>query len=668
MRSISHKIKDGREDSGTAMWKPFLNSCMISICVFSLLCASCTRKADRSDERPAGRGYHAMAYDSESKRVILFGGQTGNIEDYPEIFFSGETWAYDPIQNRWQEMAPKISPPAMSAQAMAYDCKSDRMILHGGGGIFEKGKFEDAILNQTWAYDFNNNTWTRMSDGPARLGHQMAYDLESDRVVMFSGACFRDGRFQDVQETWAYDFNHDTWTEMNPAASPAPRHYHGMAYDKKSDSVTLWGGFLGKTAPDSSVWLYDFNSNSWTEQKPESGPGARWYHAMAYEEASGKILIYGGGDEGTDESWAYEARSNIWMKLGPATNPGTISRMPMVFVPDTGRMVLFGGQLDSRQYTYSDATWLYDLNINAWSDVTVRGGEYFGQRKPGIIPEVFAPGVVSTVYLEHSAVAFSPDGKEAYWTGDFRDVGRTEGRIFCAIQENGIWSSPRMASFSENLNCYNPVFSNDGRAVYFFAQLFEEGEESTPHIYRVEREKKGWSEPSVVDIPGMKGYLMTQFCFAKNGTLYFSTDSDEGHGSFDVFRSRSLNGYYTEPENLGKAVNSEFWDSYPYADPEERFLIFTSMGRPDGKGGMDLYICFRNRDGTWTQAKNMGDRINTKGVEALTGISPDGKWLFFVSDRNGNVDVYWVDAGIIDELKPESSGAIIAEAELKKVD
>ncbi len=644
------------------MRKQILNINVMIFYVFLILCAGCTQRMNRTAGRPAGRGYHAMAYDAESRRVILYGGQTGNIAEHSEIFTSSETWAFDLARNRWQKMEPESHPPAMSAHAMAYDSESDRVILHGGGGIFdgifEMERLEDYVLNQTWAYDFNNDIWMKMSDGPPRLGHRLAYDGESDRIIMFSGACFRGDRFQDVQETWVYDFNSDRWTEMKPARSPAARHYYGLAYDTESDRVILWGGFIGKDVLDPNIWTYDFNTNTWLEHTntrleliPESGPDSRWYQAMAYDETSDRIIVYGGADEGSDEMWAYGFSDNTWTKLRPTINPGKISRMPMVYVPDAGKLVLFGGQLDSRQYTYSDATWLYNLNTGSWNDVTVRWGEYFGQNKPGIIPEVFAPGIVSTVYLEHSPVAFSPDCKEAYWTSDFREFGTTEGRIFFSTQKNGKWTSPQVAPFSENLNCFNPVFSNDGSALYFFAQPVEEGKEPAPHIYRIERKKSGWSKPRVVEIPGIKGYLMTQFSLTKNGTLYFSTDSEDSHGSFDIFRSRLVDGRYTEPENLGDAINGKYWDSYPYIDPEERFFIFTSIDRPDGYGGMDMYISFRMEDGPWTRAVNMGDRINTKGVDALANCSPDGKWMFFVSDRNGNVDVYWVDARIIDELK-----------------
>ncbi|MCP4723396.1 MAG: hypothetical protein GY863_00090, partial [bacterium] len=75
--------------------------------------------------------------------------------------------------------------------------------------------------------------------------------------------------------------------------------------------------------------------------------------------------------------------------------------------------------------------------------------------------------------------------------------------------------------------------------------------------------------------------------------------------------------------------------------------------RPGGYGSADLYICFRQSDGTWSDPVNMGANVNSNGYDYCAILSPDEKHLFFSSSRTGNGDVYWVDAKIIEELKPE---------------
>jgi hypothetical protein len=101
---------------------------------------------------------------------------------------------------------------------------------------------------------------------------------------------------------------------------------------------------------------------------------------------------------------------------------------------------------------------------------------------------------------------------------------------------------------------------------------------------------------------------------------------------------------------LGDAINSEHHDWDVFVAPDESYLIFASVGRPDGLGRGDLYKSIRRPDGSWSPAENMGDVINSDADEICPSVSPDGKYLFFTSNRNGTSAVYWVDASVIEGL------------------
>ncbi len=137
---------------------------------------------------------------------------------------------------------------------MAYASQSDRIVLFGGHGVGPRSGF--AGTNQTWAYDFNSNTWTNMqptTKPPGRFDHAMAYDSQSDRIIVFGGRNVFDGN-----ETWAYDFDANTRTNMNPVTTPPPLSADStpaMAYDSESDRIILVAG---------ETWAYDFNTNTWT--------------------------------------------------------------------------------------------------------------------------------------------------------------------------------------------------------------------------------------------------------------------------------------------------------------------------------------------------------------------------------------------------------------------
>jgi len=130
--------------------------------------------------------------------------------------------------------------------------------------------------------------------------------------------------------------------------------------------------------------------------------------------------------------------------------------------------------------------------------------------------------------------------------------------------------------------------------------------------------------------------------------IYFlMTSQASKDGREGIARSRYVNGRYTEPELLGGGVNSPVTGRHTCISPDESFIIFDST-RPGGQGGEgDLYICFRNEGGSWGEAVNLGDRINTEGLNICASLSPDGKYLFYTANR----DIYWVSTKILQRLK-----------------
>ena len=310
-----------------------------------------------AEMNPSPRGYVSMAYDSESKQVILFGGQTGFYGDSAN--FSNETWAFDVTTNTWKEMKPSTSPSPGGAGALAYDVESDRVILCGNTLTL-------SASGTTYAYDYNSNTWTTMkAKGPSgHLGLKMAYDVESDRIISFGGFSTQTWSYYD--DTWAYDFNSDSWVEMKPATNPPPRNFHMMTYDSKIDRVLMWGGGGGPH----EMWAYDFNTNTWEQTQAKGGPGRRDYGVFTYDAASDLIVLFGGNPGGSNDVWSYDYNQNEWKKMDSSEGPRFLSRHAFVYIPDTDRFMLFGGQLGGKEFTYTQQTWMYNLNTNSWEDVT----------------------------------------------------------------------------------------------------------------------------------------------------------------------------------------------------------------------------------------------------------------------------------------------------------
>ncbi len=258
---------------------------------------------------------------------------------------------------------------------------------------------------------------------------------------------------------------------------------------------------------------------------------------------------------------------------------------------------------------------------------------YLGQTPPDSVPIRFAPGVVSTEHYEYSGV-FTADMKEFYV---IKDGGKyEEAKLVVFTYEDNQWKESVVSSWVGQ-----PVFSPDG---------------NTMHLGRryKERTDTGWSEIKELEAP-FKGQLIMRLSSAANGTYYFDT-YEEGSPDFPIRYSRLINGKYEEPRALSKAINTGVKNfNHPFIAPDESYLIWDAV-REEGYGKSDIYISFKQEDGSWGSAINLGDKINTEAWEASASVTPDGKYLFFNrnmgSDNYENVDVFWVDARIIETLRP----------------
>lgn len=125
--------------------------------------------------------------------------------------------------------------------------------------------------------------------------------------------------------------------------------------------------------------------------------------------------------------------------------------------------------------------------------------------------------------------------------------------------------------------------------------------------------------------------------------LLFAGDfSGQGLGWYDIYLSQYTPQGWSEPENLGAAINTEFWESSPSISPDKRVLYFSS-NRPGGYGGRDLYMSIRQPNGKWGKAINMGPAINSSGDEFSPFIHADNQTLFYTSDGlpgYGNSDLF----------------------------
>ncbi len=268
---------------------------------------------------------------------------------------------------------------------------------------------------------------------------------------------------------------------------------------------------------------------------------------------------------------------------------------------------------------------------------------YPAQKPPGMVPEVFAPGFISTEQFEFG-ITFSRDGQECFFTRRPTNEG-SDNRIYHSRWIDGRWIRPTRASFAGDVFEFIPVVSVNGEKLFFYSERPQpQDTDLDGNLWVAGKNVSGWEEARFFQAPANRKYCM-MVSEAKNGTIYFSGIFAGKRG---MFRAACQAGKYGEMELLPEEINA-IRPAHPFIAPDESYLIMDAQVA--GMGQPELFISFRKADGGWTRALNMGQAINATKTEFAASVSPDGKFLFFHRRVNGNGDIYWVDAGIIDELR-----------------
>ena len=320
--------------------------------------------SDPSDSPPA-RSFHALAYDSARGEVVLFGGGDSSNNTL------SDTWEWDGTS--WTEVMPSganASPPARGDHALAYDSARGRVVLFGGvDGL------DGNYLSDTWEWD--GTSWTEVTPSGAnaspsgRLDHALAYDSARGRVVLYGGLEELEEGARRLSDTWEWDGT--SWTKVTPIgadASPPARIAHALAYDIARGRVVLFGGF-GNSGVLSDTWEWD--GTSWTEVTPytaKASPSARDFSALGYHSARGRVVLFGGRDPSNDalsDTWEWDGTS--WTEVTPSlpnAKPSGRAAHALAYDNARERLVLFGG-IDSSDKVLSD-TWEWDGT--SWTEVT----------------------------------------------------------------------------------------------------------------------------------------------------------------------------------------------------------------------------------------------------------------------------------------------------------
>ncbi|MDT7831802.1 hypothetical protein RQM59_05385 [Flavobacteriaceae bacterium S356] len=270
------------------------------------------------------------------------------------------------------------------------------------------------------------------------------------------------------------------------------------------------------------------------------------------------------------------------------------------------------------------------------SDVSTKS-PYLGQKPPGLLPEVFAPGMVSTKGWEVSGV-FTPDLKEFYFIREAATDKENFKQEFVLFQrKNNEWHESVISG-----RVGQPFISPDGTIMHLGKR------------YKERTETGEWSEIKKLS-PSFQEIQIMRLTVSSKGTYVFD-EAGMPDGDGIIRYSRLVDGKREEPKAFGKEINTGKFNAHPFIAPDESYILWDGR-RASGYGNSDIYISFKQQDGSWGAAINLGDKINTSAWEAGARVTPDGKYLFFNrnmgSDNYENVDIFWVDAKVIENLRPK---------------
>jgi hypothetical protein len=270
-------------------------------------------------------------------------------------------------------------------------------------------------------------------------------------------------------------------------------------------------------------------------------------------------------------------------------------------------------------------------------------GPYLGQTPPGLTSEVFAPGIISIKKRNEGTISFSPKLDEVYFTAKNKDG---ETKIYFSTLNDDKWTPIRRANFTKIKNGQelHPFVSYNGKRVYFTAI---NSNSPSPRIWYVDRKGKSWGNALKLDSPvnNTKVFNPNQ---ARNGDLYYTDISNLQ--SIKTYHAPNKSGVYPDVNE----VDIEF-GHHAYIEPSQNYLVLAARNQNDDRRDNDIYVCFKEPDGTWTTPINLGSVVNSNLNEKSPSITPDGKYLFFGRDEidgpNGLPDIHWVSTEVIAQLK-----------------
>jgi hypothetical protein len=299
-----------------------------------------------------------MTYDSDRKKIVMFGGNTDEDTD-GNLIFTDEVWEYD---GTWTQRPTSDGPTPRMIPNMAYDSDRKKIVMFGGSNDAEN---EKTIVNEMWEYNGTTSTWTQLESPPITsviLYSFMVYDSYRKKIVLllYCRVTLPNGQTEGIVETWEYD---ETWEQKTlPNGIDFDAEIGSdIVYDSDRKKTILVIGVLGETFETTTLetWEYD---GTWSNQSFISLPISLF--SLAYDSNRKKIILLGLGPNPDPnifppvsiQTWEYD---ETWIQQLTPNNPPIQPIPVMAYDSNRKQLVTFGGFMGDFSTEFVNDTWEY---------------------------------------------------------------------------------------------------------------------------------------------------------------------------------------------------------------------------------------------------------------------------------------------------------------------
>lgn len=273
---------------------------------------------------------------------------------------------------------------------------------------------------------------------------------------------------------------------------------------------------------------------------------------------------------------------------------------------------------------------------------------YLGMTPPGNTPQIFAPEVVSTE-MDETLLGIFNSGRRIVFDRIPQGFNNWD-KVPVYTLENGDlgWKVEESSVFAREAYLLEENARDGEVRIIPWWTTNMEGAMTDVDLLKVEFKNGKWSVPVSLGTPVNTPWFDSWPSVTEDGILYFFSNRPDGFGQANLYYSIPKNGAYSEVIQMDSTINFGRFQHDPCISADGKTLIYSSYNK-ESLVQDDLYVCYRQKDGSWSKPKNLGPGVNSEASDNRPHLTNDEKYLFFVSNRNGNLDIFWVSAEILEK-------------------